>query len=136
MICYRLGNDLNLDDVTDLYRASALGKRRPVDDRRRMAEMLRSANLVVTAWEGQLLVGVARSLTDHAYVTYLCDLVVRASHQRQGIGKELIRITQRAGGPQTRIAALSAPAVADYFPHIGFVQHDSAWTLEPGVVVR
>jgi hypothetical protein len=32
-ITYRRGNDLDLDRVTELYRASSLGLRRPVDAR-------------------------------------------------------------------------------------------------------
>jgi len=64
MITYRIGNDLDLDAVTELYRASTLGERRPVDDRERMKQMLQNANLVVTAWDGDLLAGIARSLSD------------------------------------------------------------------------
>jgi len=33
-IDYRTGNDLNLDQVIELYRASTLGARRPIDDRK------------------------------------------------------------------------------------------------------
>ena len=102
MITYRLGNDLDLDQAIDLYRVSTLGERRPVDDRDRMAAMLRNANLVVTAWDGDLLVGLSRALTDFSFVTYLSDLGVRASHQKQGIGKELMRHTQAAGRPGRR----------------------------------
>ena len=43
--------------MIELYRASTLGERQPVDDRERMGQMLRNANLVVTAWDGKLLVG-------------------------------------------------------------------------------
>jgi predicted N-acetyltransferase YhbS len=136
MIDYRMGNDLNLDAVVDLYRASTLGERRPVDDRERMAAMLRNANLVVTAWDGELLVGIARSLTDFSYATYLSDLAVRVSFQRHGIGKELIRRTQQAAGLDTRIVLLAAPAAVDYYPRVGFTRHPSAWTLAPGETVR
>ena len=129
MIHYRLGNDLNLDEVIDLYTASTLGERRPMNDRNRMALMLRNANLVVTAWDANLLVGISRALSDFSYATYLSDLAVRLSHQRRGIGRELIRQTQKAGGPQTRVILLSAPAATDYYPHIGFTQHPSAWML-------
>ena len=87
MIDYRTGNDLDVDAVIDLYRASTLGERRPVDDRERMAAMVRNANLVVTAWDGDVLVGISRAHTDHASVPYLPDLAVRVSHQRQGMGK-------------------------------------------------
>ena len=51
-IRYQYGNDLDLDQVIDLYNASTLGERRPVDDRQVMSDMLRHANLVVTAWDG------------------------------------------------------------------------------------
>jgi len=135
MIDYRIGNDLVLDDVIDLYRASTLGERRPIDDRERMAAMLYNANLVVTAWDGALLVGIARSLSDFSYATYLSDLAVRRSHQRIGVGKELMRRTQQAA-PQAILILLSAPAAVNYYPHVGFTQHPSAWFLKPGEAVR
>jgi len=128
-IKYRFGNDLNLDQVIELYRASALGERRPIDDREIMANMLCHANLVVTAWEKELLVGIARTLTDFSYVGYLADLAVRASHQRQGIGVELIRQTRERLGPRSMLVLLSAPRAVGYYPKIGFSKHDSAWTL-------
>ena len=130
MITYRTGNDLNLDQVIELYRASTLGERRPVDERERMAAMLKYANLVITAWDGELLVGLARSITDFSYATYLSDLAVRVSHQRHGLGKELMRRTQ-AAAPQATVILLSAPKAVDYYPHVGFTRHPSAWVLKP-----
>jgi predicted N-acetyltransferase YhbS len=131
MIEYRVGNALDLDEVIDLYRASTLGERRPVDDRERMGNMLRHANLVVTAWEGDLVVGISRSLTDWVYVTYLSDLAVRVSHQRLGIGKELMRVTQREC-PDAYIVLLAAPKAVEYYPRVGFTRHESAWMLRSG----
>ncbi len=130
MITYRTGNDLDLDQVIELYNSCSLGARRPVDDRERMRLMLANANLVITAWEGDVLVGISRSITDFAYATYLSDLAVRETHQRYGIGKELIRRTQ-AGGGQARVILLSAPAAVEYYPHIGMTQHHSCWMLGP-----
>ncbi len=130
MISYRTGNGLDLDAVIELYRASTLGERRPVDDRERMAAMLRHANLVITAWDGELLVGISRALTDFVYVTYLSDLAVRVSHQRRGIGKELMRRTQ-AVAPSAQVILLSAPAAEKYYPHVGFTHHPQAWVLKP-----
>jgi predicted N-acetyltransferase YhbS len=135
MITYRTGNDLNLDQVVELYRASTLGERRPVDERERMAAMLKNANLVITAWEGEQLVGIARSITDFSYATYLSDLAVRVSHQRHGLGKELMRRTQ-AAAPQATVILLSAPNAVDYYPHVGFTQHPSAWVLKPGEEIK
>ena len=131
MIRYKTGDDLNLDSLIDLYHASTLGERRPVDDRERMASMLRHANLVVTAWDDDLLVGVSRSLSDFSFVTYLSDLAVRKSHQKKGIGKELIRRTQTLAGKHAKLILLAAPAAEPYYPHVGFTHHPQAWMLGP-----
>jgi len=129
MITYRGGNDLDLNAVIELYRASTLGERRPVDDRERMKLMLANANLVVSAWDGGLLVGIARSVSDFSYATYLSDLAVRLSHQKQGIGRELIRRTQVQGG-RASVILLSAPKAVEYYPRIGMKHHPSAWWLK------
>ncbi len=134
MIEYRVGNELDLEKVIELYRASTLGERRPVDERERMGLMVANANLIVTAWDGDLMVGISRSLTDFVYVTYLADLAVRLSHQRLGIGKRLIRRTQ-AEAVQANIILLAAPKAVDYYPHIGFERHESAWMLKAGRVI-
>lgn len=131
---YRTGNELDLDQVIELYKASTLGERRPVDDRERMGKMLAAANLVITAWEGGTLMGIARSVTDGAYCTYLSDLAVRLSHQRQGIGRELMRRTQ-AAAPEATLILLAAPKAAEYYPHVGFSRHESCWILRPGETI-
>ncbi len=135
MISYKTGNVLDLDQVLDLYEASTLGARRPMDDRRRMAKMIRKANLVITAWDGKLLVGISRSISDFSYATYLSDLAVRQSHQRQGIGMELMRRTQKASAPAT-VILLAAPAAQNYYPHVGFTHHPHCWILPANSAVR
>ena len=131
-ITYKTGNHLDLDQVIDLYIDSTLGERRPVDDRDRMRFMLANANLVITAWDGDLLVGISRSMTDFVYATYLSDLAVRLSYQKKGIGKELIRRTQQACGPETSLILLSAPKAVDYYPRIGMPRHEAAFWLPSG----
>jgi GNAT superfamily N-acetyltransferase len=130
MIIYRTGNDIDLDAAIELYRASTLGERRPIDDRGRVAAMLKNANLIVSAWHGERLVGISRALTDFVYVTYLSDLAVRVSHQKMGIGKELMRRTQ-AAAPNAQIILLAAPAAQEYYPRVGFSHHPQAWVLKP-----
>lgn len=131
-ITYQMGNDLNLDDMIELYKASTLGERRPIDDRTCMAGMLQNANLIITAWDNDLMVGIARTVTDFHFCAYLSDLAVRQSHQRQGIGKELIKQTQAKLEPTATLILLAAPAAAEYYPHVGFEKHPSAWTLKSG----
>jgi len=124
------GTDLDLDEVLAVYRSSGLGERRPVADTERMAAMVRNANLVLTYRIDGELVGIARSVSDFSYVTYLSDIAVSRAHQRSGIGSALIEATQKEA-PQAKVVLLSAPAAAGFYPRIGFTRHDSAWVLGP-----
>lgn len=127
---YRTGNALDLPQVIELYRASTLGLRRPVDEPARMQQMLDLANLVITAWDGAKLVGIARSLSDFTFCTYMSDLAVHLDYQHSGIGKELIRRTHQAGGLAT-LYLFAAPAAVNYYPHIG-MEAGSGWLLKHG----
>ncbi len=135
-ITYKVNIDLNLEQVIQLYRDSTLGERRPVDDRECMSRMTKEANLIVTAWDSDLLVGISRNLTDFCYIAYLADLAVHESYQKMGIGKELIRRTQSELATTCRLILLSAPKAAAYYPHIGFSRHPEAWMLAPGELVK
>jgi GNAT superfamily N-acetyltransferase len=128
-VVYIIRNDLDLDAVLEVYIDSGLGERRPVNDRIRMGEMLRQANLVITAWDGNEMIGIARSLTDWVYVTYLSDLAVKKKYQGLGIGRELIQRTRSACAPKAMLLLLAAPAAEKYYPHIGFEHHPQAWII-------
>ena len=130
-ITYKLNASLDLDAAIQLYVASTLGERRPVADREAMAAMLQHANLTISAWDGDRLVGLSRSLTDFAYCCYLADLAVHADYQRQGIGLGLVRHTRAALGPNAFLTLLSAPVAEEYYPRIGLSPHHSAWILYP-----
>jgi predicted N-acetyltransferase YhbS len=108
---------------------SSLGERRPIDDEERLSYMVKNANLIITARYKGKLVGVARSITDFVYATYLSDLAVSKTYQKMGIGKELIRRTKIATLP-TRVILLSAPAAVEYYPKIGMKPHPYCFILD------
>jgi predicted N-acetyltransferase YhbS len=135
MIDYRQDVRPDFEQALELYRASTLAERRPVDDRARFVAMLENANLIITAWDGELLVGISRCVSDFSWTTYLADLAVRVSHQRCGIGRELIRRTQ-AAAPQAKLLLLAAPAAEKYYPHIGFEHFPQAWMLRTAQELR
>lgn len=113
----------------DVLVRSTLGERRPIHDPARIGAMLSHANLLCTAWDGDLLVGAARSLTDFRFCCYLSDLAVDVKYQRSGAGTELIRLTQQRLDPLCKVILLAAPAAEGYYPKIGFEAHRSAWTV-------
>ncbi len=131
-IVFQREEEIDAEEARELYDASTLGARRPIDDAAIFRDMLRHADLLVTARDAGRLIGLARTLTDWSYVAYLADLAVRESHQRRGIGRELVRVTRATLGPRAMIVLLAAPAAVDYYPRLGFSRHPSAWILRPG----
>lgn len=105
------------EEIIDLYDSSGLV--RPTNDPERIDNMYRHSNLVITAWEGSLLVGVSRALTDFYYCCYLSDLAVRKEYQKEGIGKRLVQLTKETIGDRCMLLLLAAPSAMDYYPRIG-----------------
>lgn len=126
-ITYKDDASFSVEAMIDLYNRSTLGERRPVHRPDVFEQMLKHSNLIITAWHQDLLVGIARSLTDFAYVAYLSDLAVDSSFQKQGIGRQLITETQARLWPGSNLVLLSAPKANEYYPHIGFEHHPRAW---------
>lgn len=115
---YFSGQFLSPDEVACLYQDS--GIHRPFQDRERISKMYQHSNLVLSAWSCDILIGVARSLTDFSYCCYLSDLAVKKEWQHKGIGKKLIELTQQQIGPQSMLLLLSAKEAMTYYPKIGF----------------
>ena len=126
-VIYRLEPDLTPEEFIDVLVRSTLAERRPVNDHDTIRAMLKNADVILTARLDGLLVGVSRAITDFAYCTYLSDLAVDVRHQRQGIGRELIRHTHEAAGLHTMLLLLAAPKAQSYYPHIGMKKHESCW---------
>jgi GNAT superfamily N-acetyltransferase len=129
MILYKVENNLSPAEFIDVLTRSTLSERRPVDDPERIANMLKHANLIVTAREDGKLIGVSRALTDFAFCTYLSDLAVDESYQKKGIGKELIRQTKLAS-PKGKLILLAAPKAVNYYPRIGMVKFDHCFYID------
>lgn len=129
-IIYSTDASLDVTQVIDLYNRSTLGERRPVDQSDIFQGMIDNASILVTAWEGKKLVGIARALSDFVYVTYLADLAVDEAYQQQGIGKQLIEITQAQTAPDCMMVLLAAPKANDYYPKLGFTHNPRAWMLK------
>ncbi len=129
---YRVNEPISADQFIELLNASTLAERRPVHDRDTIDGMIKNSNLIVSAWDEGQLVGISRCVTDFHYACYLSDLAVSESHQKQGIGKQLQRLTQAQLGQYCRLILLAAPKARDYYGHIGFTREDRCWSLAPG----
>lgn len=123
-ITYRDDERPTIPTIIALYGAAGLV--RPIDDPARIARMYAGANLVLTAWAGETLVGILRGWTDDGFLGYIADLAVHPDHQRSGIGRELLSQALATNREVTFILN-AAPEAADYYHHIGWTKIENSW---------
>jgi ribosomal protein S18 acetylase RimI-like enzyme len=124
---YRVNYPVDPTDVVRVFNNS--GIKRPTADLSRIARMFLPPSLTISAWVAGTLVGVSRSLTDHAYCCYLSDLAVDKDYQGRGIGRELVTRTQALIGEEVSLILLSAPDAMSYYPSLGFELAQNAYVI-------
>lgn len=117
----------NAKHVAELFKHS--GIKRPHEDLERIQKMIDHADILITAWVDDQMIGVARALTDFAYCCYLSDLAVDAKYHKHGIGRELVKQLQSIIGEECSLVLLSAPGAVDYYPRLGFDKSDKAFVI-------
>lgn len=127
VISYKINTKIEPHQLAKLFKDSGL--RRPVDDLNRLKKMIDNADILVTAWDGERLVGIARGLTDQSYCCYLSDLAVDKEYQNKGIGHDLINQVEQSIGEECSLVLLSPPEAMDYYPKLGFEKTDNAFII-------
>ena len=88
VITFAQKKHLDLAKLVRLYQQAPWAKGRTLEDAR---EMLRHTDVVVTAWDNDLLIGVGRVLTDYVYRATIWDVIVDTAYQGQGVGTDIIQ---------------------------------------------
>ena len=128
MVKYLKNADLTLDDIVRVFDSSTIN--RPTHDPSRIKTMFENANLIISAWDANKLVGLCRALTDFSYCCYLSDLAVDLEYQHQGIGKAMIEKVRKDIGEKTSLILLSAPDTMEYYPKIGFEKIENGYRIQ------
>lgn len=127
MITYKNDTGLTAAALSQVFQAS--GIKRPFHDLKRLQKMIDHADIIISAWDNDRIVGVARGITDYAYCCYLSDLAVDHDYQRLGIGKQLVEQVRESLGPEVSLVLLSAPTAVEYYPRIGFSHSDKCYLI-------
>lgn len=126
-IIYKENKDVKPEDVSSVFAKS--GIKRPYQDLDRLDRMVKNADIVITAWNNDQLIGIARAITDFSYCCYLSDLAVDVDFQKEGIGRELINKVKKIIGEECSVVLLSSPAAVEYYPKVGFEKSDQAYVM-------
>ncbi len=127
-ISYKINHPLKTQDIIDVFDSSSII--RPTQEPQRIEKMFANSNLTISAWDGDKLVGISRSVTDFSFCCYLSDLAVRKEYQKLGIGKELIRITKENIGESVMLLLLSTPRAMEYYPKVGFEKVENGFIIK------
>jgi ribosomal protein S18 acetylase RimI-like enzyme len=88
--------DLPIDQLRQLFYSvgwmESLSKDEPEERLRGFMQPWLNSTLVVSAWDGDRLVGAVRVLSDTIFRSVIYDLLVDPDYQRQGIGRELVKV--------------------------------------------
>ena len=84
-----VSDTIDRDALCDLY--NAVGWSIYTAEPDRLSAAISGSSFVVVAMDRERLIGLARAISDDATVAYIQDILVRPSHQDQGLGRRLVQ---------------------------------------------
>ena len=115
-----------IDQVIALLRAVGWDNR--ADDPDRVERAITGSREVATAWAGERLVGMARSVSDGAINAYLAMVIVHPRWQALGVGRRVVTALME-GHEDLRFSLSAADGLTDWYERLGF-------ELDPRAMVR
>lgn len=89
IITFSTQKEFSVEDLFALY--DSVGWTAYTKDITGLQAGLAQSSLVISAWEGKILVGLIRALTDGQTMAYIQDILVLTDYHKQGLGSQLMR---------------------------------------------
>ena len=133
MVDYKTGTDLiDWNSLIQLYFETdgviGLGKERNL---LKIKEAFLNTYKVVTAWDGDKIIGAGRLISDGVCYGWIHDLGVLPDYQTRGIGKKIM-LELMDGNENLLLGLTSAFGVEDFYYKLGFKKHKTALAKYPG----
>lgn len=133
MIEYKLGyNKVNWDQMMELYRqvdgVIGLANAGEIDI---IKDSFKNSYKIVTAWDGDLLVGAGRMISDGYCYAWIHDIGVLPSYQKKGIGNGIMETLMDE--KQSLLFGLTSSFTGiEFYSKLGFKKHKTAMCKYPG----
>ncbi len=128
-IVYAQEQNLPVADYVAVLAETSMAVKRPLQNSVRIAAMLAGANFIVTAREDGVILGLARCITDYAWIAYCAELAVKESAQGRRIGAGIIAKARELLGPRIGLTLISEPDAVGFYQRVGMEQVDRAFFL-------
>ena len=86
---YKTNKDLNHTNILALY--SDAGWTNYTKDIPKLMRGIENSLDVISAWDGDKLIGLIRTIGDKETIIYIQDILVLKAYKRQGIGRQLMK---------------------------------------------
>jgi GNAT superfamily N-acetyltransferase len=124
-IDFRFDKNLPPGQVLSLYNALEWSSAKKPEE---LLKALANSHSVITAWDGEKMVGLANSISDGYLVVYYPHLLVLPEYQFRGIGKQLVSMMKsKYSGFHQQILVADGHAV-HFYKNCGF---EKAGSCEP-----
>lgn len=123
--------DLPPDQLQRLFQAVGWSDGSETQEMKRMFSVpFMGSALVVSAWEGEQLVGAVRVLSDGIFHSVLYDLLVDPEYQGRGIGRELVQRCL-ARYPDSEWSLQTTQDVAPFYEKLGLQRAKGVFLYKP-----
>lgn len=119
---YRNKDTVSVKDYNDLREAVGWG--RLCEDQ--AVQGLEHSAYVISCYDGAQIIGYARIIWDHGYISYLSDVMVLPLYQRLGIGRHMVEQavafmrSQVKEGWKIKMVLISAKNKEPFYERFGF----------------
>ena len=112
--------DFNENEIRSLY--DSVGWTAYTRDMPALEKGYRNSLLILAAYEGDQLAGIARAVGDGATIVFIQDILVKPDRQRQGIGTALLKamLDRYANVRQIELTTDSRPETIAFYKSLGF----------------
>ncbi len=111
--------DIEKEKIIALYKANRWSAAEKPDE---LYQALINSHSLITAWDGDKLVGLGNAISDGYLVVYYPHLLVHPAYQRKGIGKMIVaKMQEKYGTFHMQILVADGKAV-DFYERVGFVR--------------
>ena len=112
MIKYRTGKRIAREKLSRLYHSVRwLHWKTP----QKLQQAYLNSDFVVTAWDGDRLVGAGRIITDGFFNAYLPDIAVHPGCRGEGVGKKVVELLLEKSRAFYNITAVAEDRAAERF---------------------
>lgn len=92
MITFSEQRDITIEQILPIYQANKWSSAQKAQV---LHQALLNSHALVSAWDGERLVGIGNAISDGFLVVYYPHLLVHPDYQGQGIGKRVMEILKK-----------------------------------------